>query len=56
VSDNRILRRIFYPKRNAVTGTGKNFHTEKLIIFCAVRNVIIVVIKRGLKMRGICNV
>jgi hypothetical protein len=30
VSENRVLRRIFGPKRDKVTGEGRKLHTEEL--------------------------
>jgi hypothetical protein len=32
VSDKRVLRRIFWPKRDEVTGEYRNLHNEELMI------------------------
>jgi hypothetical protein len=34
VFENRVLRRIFGPKRDEVTGKWRNFHSEELQISC----------------------
>jgi hypothetical protein len=35
VFENRVLRRIFGPKRNKVTGSGENYITRSLMICTA---------------------
>jgi hypothetical protein len=40
VFENRILRRIFGPKRDEVTGEWKRFHNEELHILYSSPNII----------------
>ena len=51
VSENRMLRRIFGPKRNEVTGEWRKLHNEELYdLFSS--NSIVRVIKSRLKWEG----
>jgi hypothetical protein len=40
VFDNRVLRRIFGPKRNEVTGEWRKLHNEELHILYSSQNII----------------
>jgi hypothetical protein len=40
VFENRVLRRIFGPKKNYILGEWRKFHDEKLLNFCSSPNVI----------------
>jgi hypothetical protein len=40
VFEDRVLRRIFGPKRDEVTGKWRKLHSEKLHILCSSPNVI----------------
>jgi hypothetical protein len=48
VFENRVIRRIFGPKRDEVTGEWRNLHSEELHNFYASRNRI-----RQVKLRRI---
>jgi hypothetical protein len=52
VFENRVLRRIFGPKREEVAGERKRLHKEELHNLCASRNIITVIIS---PMGGTCN-
>jgi hypothetical protein len=40
VSENRVLRRIFEPKRDEVTGVWRKLHNEELRNFCSTPSII----------------
>jgi hypothetical protein len=40
VFENRVLRRIFGPKRDEITGEGRKLHNEELHILYSSPNVI----------------
>jgi hypothetical protein len=40
VFENRVLRRIFGPKRDEVMGEWRKLHNEELHIFCLSPNII----------------
>ena len=44
--ENRVLRRIFGPKRDEVTGEWRKLHNEKLNNLCSSPNIV-----RGIKSR-----
>jgi len=46
VFENRVLRRIFGPKRDEVTGEWRKLHNEKLNNLCSSPNIV-----RGIKSR-----
>jgi hypothetical protein len=46
VFDNGVLRRIFGPKRDEVTGKWRKFHSEELCLLCSSRNI------RQMKSKG----
>jgi hypothetical protein len=50
VFDNRVLRRIFGPKRDDVTGEWRKLHNEELIDLYSSPNVVRVIKLR--RMRG----
>jgi hypothetical protein len=52
VSENRVLRGIFGPKREEVTGGWRRLHNEELHNFCTSPNVIRVIESRLLKLTG----
>jgi hypothetical protein len=45
VFENRVLRRIFGPKRDEVTGEWRRLHNKELYALCASPNII-----RGIKL------
>jgi hypothetical protein len=47
VSENRVLRRIFGPKRNEVTGGWKKLHNEKLDKLYSSLNIISMISQKG---------
>jgi hypothetical protein len=49
VFENRVLRRIFGPKRNEVTGEWRKLHNEKLHIFYSSPNIITQVKSRSMR-------
>jgi hypothetical protein len=40
VFENRVLRRIFGPERDEVTGEWRKLHSEKLLILYSFKNII----------------
>jgi hypothetical protein len=53
VFENRVLRRIFGPKRDEVTGDWKRLHNEELYALCSSANIIRVTISR--QMGWLCS-
>jgi hypothetical protein len=53
VFENRVLRRIFKPKREEVAGGWKRQHNEELHNLNALPNVIRVIKSRGMRWVGI---
>jgi hypothetical protein len=49
VFENRVLRRIFGPKRDEVTGKWRELHNEELRDLCSSPSII-----RTVKLRRIC--
>ena len=66
VFENRVLRRIFGPKRDEITGEWRNLHKEELNDLYCSSNVVRVIKSRGMrwerqvasmgKSRGVCRV
>jgi hypothetical protein len=54
VFENRVLRRIFGPRRDEVTGEWKTFHNEELIDLYSSPNIVRV-IKIENEMGGACS-
>jgi hypothetical protein len=52
VFENRILRRIFVPKRNEVTGEWKKLHSEELHILYSSPNIIRQIKSRRMRWAG----
>ena len=40
VSENRVLRRVFGPKRDEVTGEWRKLHNEELNDLCSLPNIV----------------
>ena len=49
VFENRVLRRVFGPKRDEVTGEWRKFHNEELRDFYSLPNIVRVVKSRGMR-------
>jgi hypothetical protein len=47
VFENRVLRRIFGPKRDEVTGEWRKLHNEELHNLCSSPNIIRMIKSRG---------
>jgi hypothetical protein len=56
--ENRVLRRIFGPKREEVAGGWRRLHNEELHNYCASSNIIRVIISWGFSCVGhvVCTV
>jgi hypothetical protein len=52
VFENRVLRRIFGPKRDEVTGEWRRLHNEELYAVYCSPNIILVIKSRRLKLTG----
>jgi hypothetical protein len=52
VSENRVLRRIFGPKREEVAGGWKRLHNEELHNLYASPNIIMVMKSRRIRLAG----
>jgi hypothetical protein len=52
VSENRVLRRIFGPKRDEVTGEWRKFHSEELHNWCSYPNIITQIKTRRIRWAG----
>ena len=52
VFENRVLRRVFGPKRDEVTGEWRKLHNEELSDLYAVPNVVRVVKSRRMRWAG----
>jgi hypothetical protein len=52
VFDNRVLRRIFGPKRDEVTGQWRKLHSEELSDLYCSRNIIRVIKSRRMRWPG----
>jgi hypothetical protein len=53
--ENRMLRGIFGPQRNYVTGDLRKFHIEELHNFCSSLNIIRIIISRRNEMGEACG-
>jgi hypothetical protein len=53
VFENRVLRRIFRPKRDEVTGEWRKLHNEELHILYFSPNIIGLVGSRGMRWAGL---
>jgi hypothetical protein len=52
VFENRVLRRIFGPKRDEVTGEWRKLHKEELNILCSSPNIVREIKSRRLRWLG----
>ena len=52
VFENRVLRRVFGPKRDEVTGEWRKLHNEELSDLCSLPNIVRVVKSRRMKWAG----
>jgi hypothetical protein len=52
VFENRVLRRIFGPKMDEVTGEGRELHNEELNDLCSSTNIVRVIKSRRMKWAG----
>jgi hypothetical protein len=52
VFENRVLRRVFGPKRNEVTGEWRKLHNEELSDLYSLPNVVRVVKSRIMRLAG----
>jgi hypothetical protein len=52
VSENRVLRRIFGPKRDEVTGKWRKLHNDKFHILYSSRNIIRQIKSRRMRWAG----
>ena len=49
--ENRVLKRIFGPKRNEVTGEWRKVHNEELNLYCS-HNIVRVIKPRRMRWEG----
>jgi hypothetical protein len=49
VFENRVLRKIFGPKRNEITGEYRRLHNEELYDLYSASNIIRIIKSRGIK-------
>jgi hypothetical protein len=56
VFENRVLRRIFGPKRDEVTGKWRKFHIEELNNLCSSPNIIRQIKSRRMRWAGMWQV
>jgi len=52
VFKNRVLRRVFGPKRDDVTGEWRKLHNEELSDLCSLPNIVRVVKSRRMRWAG----
>ena len=55
VFENRVLRGIFGPKRNGVTGEWRRLHDEELNDLYSSPNIVMVIKSRRMRMGGACS-
>jgi hypothetical protein len=53
--ENRVLRRIFGPKRDEVTGDWRKLHNEELNGLYSLPNIVRVIKSRRIEMGGACS-
>jgi hypothetical protein len=52
VFENRVLRRVFWPKRDEVTGEWRKLHNEELSDLYSLQNIVRVVKSRRMRWAG----
>jgi hypothetical protein len=52
VFENRVLRRLFGPKRDEVTGEWRKLHNEKLRDLCSSPSIIRIIKSRRMRWAG----
>jgi hypothetical protein len=52
VFENRVLRRIFGPRRDEATGDWRKLHNEEFYKFCSSPNIIRVIKSRRMRWTG----
>ena len=55
VLENRVLRRIFGPKRDEITGEWRKLHNEELYDLCCSPNIVRVIRSRRTRFVGTCG-
>ena len=55
VFENRVLRRIFGPKEDGVTGEWRKLHNEELNDLYSLPNIVRVIKSRRMKWAGVCG-
>jgi hypothetical protein len=55
VFDNRVLRRIFGPKRDEVTGEWRKLHNKELRDLYSSPNIIRIIKSRKMRFEGSCS-
>jgi hypothetical protein len=55
VFENRVLRRVFWPKRDEVTGEWRKFHNEELNVLYSLPNIVWVVKSRRMRWTVACG-
>ena len=55
VFENRVLRRIFGPRRDGVTGEWRKLHNEELNDLYSSPNIVRVINSRRMKWAGVCS-
>ena len=53
--ENRVLRRVFWPKRDAVTGEWRKLHNEELSDRYSLPNIVRVVKSRRMRWARACG-
>jgi hypothetical protein len=53
--ENRVLRKIFGPKRGEVTGEWKKLHNEKFYALYSSLNIVLVIKIKNTEMGGACK-
>ena len=54
--ENRVLRIVFGPKKDDITGEWRKLHSEELSDLCSLPNIVLVVKSRRNEMGGACGV
>ena len=55
VLENRVLRRIFGPNGEEVTGEWRNLHNEELNVLYSSPNIVRIIKSRGIRWGGTCS-